>query len=902
MAAAKPSQSASGREGCLSGINRAINGTFERIFDALGRFTGRRPVVVLVLSALLFLAIASGIRNLENETSSEKLWVPKDNDSQRNNDFVKETFPSLGRFENVYIERKDGGNILTPAAFDRALQLHNSIIETTWDNLADDGSRDIDYLPQPLKFTDLCLNRNSGEGVPAGEVLSCEMNNPLELFSYDAAAWATPAGLLEGLNSEAGWPAATVGRGFVLEQVLGGIERNAADEVVGARVISLVYFLAGNQTLIEDQKDDEPAMNWEREVLDLLEAEGEADAVYTVARFTTRSFEDEFGSTIDGDLQLLQVAIIGIVVYTYVAISNSRDGFVGSRLALTIGGLLNIGLAVLAAYGFGGYVGLLFTPLMSILPFIMIGIGVDGMFVLQGSLDHTDPSQSMEDRMGYTLRHAGTSVTVASLTNFGAFMIGSNTSLPGLSAFSIYAAIGLLFDLILQVTFFSAIMCIDARRQRRRAVDILCCVESSMPENVGCCCGACKRPRKRPSTKVMGWLGRQYPKAPVRWTVVIVWLVALAAGIYGTSQMRVDADVNNFIPEGSYLRDWIRISQGEFDQTGTEVGLYWVSTPEAPVDFTAAQTQEAMDASLRLFQANEYVLDETVSSWWDAFRDSLNGTVTAGTFYTDLADFLATPAGGRYVGDIVFAEPDTPASGISTARSGFRLRYLEDTTDQVNALKSMRLTEDDIPPPLGNNGFVHSEDFLNFEQYKTIGREAFMNIGLGFLMIAVVVIVLIANPLASLLTFISVASAILELVGFMYFRGTYIDSVTVIFLVISLGLAVDYSVHVAHGYLTNRAEDPVERLQGTMKETGAAVINGAASTLIAALCLSGSGTYVFLTFFYALLFIVLCGAFQGLVVLPVLLDIFKPAAHIDVLPDEGIVKEESEDSSDGDEI
>ena len=56
-----------------------------------------------------------------------------------------------------------------------------------------------------------------------------------------------------------------------------------------------------------------------------------------------------------------------------------------------------------------------------------------------------------------------------------------------------------------------------------------------------------------------------------------------------------------------------------------------------------------------------------------------------------------------------------------------------------------------------------------------------------------------------------------------------------------------------------------------MQLTGSAVVNGVLSTLIAALCLAGSGTYVFITFFFALLFIVLCGAFSGLVVLPVLL-------------------------------
>jgi uncharacterized membrane protein YdfJ with MMPL/SSD domain len=114
-------------------------------------------------------------------------------------------------------------------------------------------------------------------------------------------------------------------------------------------------------------------------------------------------------------------------------------------------GILNIGLAVVAAYGFAGYVGLLFTPLMSILPFIMLGVGVDGMFVLQAALDATDPEVSMEDRMAEAMRSGGVSVAVASLTNFGAFMIGSNTSLPALSAFSIYAALGLLFNLILQV-------------------------------------------------------------------------------------------------------------------------------------------------------------------------------------------------------------------------------------------------------------------------------------------------------------------------------------------------------------------------------------------------------------------------------------------------------------------
>lgn len=114
-------------------------------------------------------------------------------------------------------------------------------------------------------------------------------------------------------------------------------------------------------------------------------------------------------------------------------------------------GIINVGLAVLSSYGLAAYLGLLFTPLMSILPFIMLGIGVDGMFVLTTALDGTDENLPLDVRMGQAMSEGGVSVFIASLTNFGAFMIGSNTSLPALSAFSIYAALGLLFNLLLQV-------------------------------------------------------------------------------------------------------------------------------------------------------------------------------------------------------------------------------------------------------------------------------------------------------------------------------------------------------------------------------------------------------------------------------------------------------------------
>ena len=78
---------------------------------------------------------------------------------------------------------------------------------------------------------------------------------------------------------------------------------------------------------------------------------------------------------------------------------------------------------------------------------------------------------------------------------------------------------------------------------------------------------------------------------------------------------------------------------------------------------------------------------------------------------------------------------------------------------QIKAMDSMRDTVARMQAPLGTRGFPHAPDFLNFEQYKAIGREALMNTGLGFATIAIVIFVLVASPLDALLTFLSVSSA-----------------------------------------------------------------------------------------------------------------------------------------------
>lgn len=76
-----------------------------------------------------------------------------------------------------------------------------------------------------------------------------------------------------------------------------------------------------------------------------------------------------------------------------------------------------------------------------------------------------------------------------------------------------------------------------------RRCDVLCCVKSKAKPEKGILCGACGDgvPQKPVLQQVMRQLGRMLTLPPVRIAVLLVGAGMLGAGIYGTSQMKVDA-------------------------------------------------------------------------------------------------------------------------------------------------------------------------------------------------------------------------------------------------------------------------------------------------------------------------------------------------------------------------
>merc|ERR1711968_332201 len=95
---------------------------------------------------------------------------------------------------------------------------------------------------------------------------------------------------------------------------------------------------------------------------------------------------------------------------------------------------------------------------------------------------------------------------------------------------------------------------------------------------------------------------------------------------------------------------------------------------------------------------------------------------------------------------------------------------------------------------------------------------------------------------------------------------------------LAIGLAVDYSVHVAHAYIGLKG-DPVLRAQVAMIDMGTSVLHGGISTFVAVVVLATSKSYIFVVFFQMFFGICVFGLAHGMIFLPVVLAIVNPKAN-----------------------
>ena len=118
---------------------------------------------------------------------------------------------------------------------------------------------------------------------------------------------------------------------------------------------------------------------------------------------------------------------------------------------------------------------------------MLLGIGVDDMFVIVNTVDQVPDNLTPEKRFIIGLTHAGPSITITSFTNALAFFFGGFTSLEALNSFCFFACLQVCCLYISVLTIFASSLYWDLKRMHNKRGD--CCGMCCCKEDTCCCCG-----------------------------------------------------------------------------------------------------------------------------------------------------------------------------------------------------------------------------------------------------------------------------------------------------------------------------------------------------------------------------------------------------------------------------
>ena len=114
-----------------------------------------------------------------------------------------------------------------------------------------------------------------------------------------------------------------------------------------------------------------------------------------------------------------------------------------------------------------------------------------------------------------------------------------------------------------------------------------------------------------------------------------------------------------------------------------------------------------------------------------------------------------------------------------------------------------------------------------------------------------------------------------NMLGWLYVSGVQINAVSYVTLVMSIGLMIDYIMHILMRYYESKGTRR-ERVKETMSTLGSSVFLGAASTFLGLLALAFSTSDVLRQIFVSVIGLISFGVLNGLVFLPVVLSLVGP--------------------------
>ncbi|XP_069770643.1 patched domain-containing protein 3-like [Narcine bancroftii] len=821
-------------------------------FRKLGSCVGKKPWWFLLIPLLVSGGLGTGFCFfIQNENNNiEDQFTPIKGPAKLEREFIKKHFPAKdsqsfsrqrlyteGTFASFIAISKDD-NILTKAAFEEILSLDIKVKDFQF---ADNG--------RTYSYSNLCAK--------VGD--TCVSNAVLDLVNYDP-------GLVE--RKKMYYP--KTNHNFIGIEV-GGIELDEFGAFLKkAKAIRLHYPLKAN-----DEKDKRLSLLWIQEFLHEFPKAHAHLTHIEVSHFTSVSRQEEFEKNSKRIIPLFSVTYL--LAISFSVLSCMRIDSVRNKFWVAILGVISAGLAVLTGFGLLLYCGTTFAINTASAPFLILGIGIDDMFIMLASWQKTKVHDKVEERLAETYAEAAVSITITTLTDILAFYIGIMTPFRSVQSFCVYTGTTVLFCFIYNITFFGAVLALNGRREasNRHWLTFRKVETDSKPGqstfSAMCCVGGAYDAESGVESEHAAYFFFKEHYGPFLtngWTkagVVLLYLGYLAASIYGCLQLKEGIDLRNLSFDDSYVIKFYDSESDFFSVYGPRVMV----TVTEPVDYWNSTIQDEIEVCMDRLENNTYVNRELSESWLRAhidFSKKMHIDIKdKNTFIGNLPKFFkSVPA---FQEDVEISQDEM---SIRTSRFFIQIVNASDSLDQKNMLIELRSLVKECRIPL----LVYHPAFIYFDQFLVIVANTIQNVIMATFAMLVISLLLIPNPICSLWVTFAIISVLVGVAGFMAFWNVNLDSISMIDLIICIGFSVDFTAHISYAFVANDKTNANERAIDVLHTLGYPVIQGAISTILGVVVLSTAASYIFRTFFKIMFLVIFFGALHGIVFMPVFLTFY----------------------------
>ncbi|KXS19336.1 hypothetical protein M427DRAFT_474417 [Gonapodya prolifera JEL478] len=154
-----------------------------------------------------------------------------------------------------------------------------------------------------------------------------------------------------------------------------------------------------------------------------------------------------------------------ILVFLYISLRVGKVDLVKSKFGLGFVAVLTVVLSLVMSVGLCGLLGIEFSMVpWEVFPFLIILVGVENMSTITSAVVNTSMDLPVKERVGRGLGIVGVNISVSLGVELAILVVGAATNIPAFQEFSLFAAVTILMDYFLQLTFFTTVLSIDIRR------------------------------------------------------------------------------------------------------------------------------------------------------------------------------------------------------------------------------------------------------------------------------------------------------------------------------------------------------------------------------------------------------------------------------------------------------